>query len=60
MPLNMYDFYRSRDIQGGGSTLSPGEFQNVIYNIDGGIGVFGSMASDTVLVTVLKGQPGQR
>lgn len=44
---NMYDFYRSQDVQTGGSTLPPGEIQNIIYNIDGGIGIFGSLASDT-------------
>lgn len=49
---NMYDFLRSQDVQGGGSTLPPGEFQNVIYNVKGGIGVFGSLASDTVRVFV--------
>ncbi|MDX1636828.1 MAG: DUF4249 family protein [Balneolaceae bacterium] len=49
---NMYDFYRTQDVQGGGSTLPPGEFQNIIYNVEGGIGVFGSLASDTVRVFV--------
>lgn len=44
---NVYDFVRSQSVQLGGSTLSPGEIQNVIYNIKGGIGVFGSLASDT-------------
>jgi len=45
---NLFDFLRSQDVQLGGSTISPGEIQNVIYNIDGGIGVFGALASDTV------------
>lgn len=45
---NLYDFVRSQEVQLGGATLSPGEVQNVIYNIEGGIGVFGSLASDTV------------
>lgn len=44
---NMYDFYRSQDVQTGGSTLPPGEIQNIIYNVEGGIGIFGSLASDT-------------
>jgi len=44
---NMYDFLRSQDVQTGGTTLSPGEIQNIRYNIEGGIGIFGSMASDT-------------
>lgn len=45
---NIYDFVRSQDVQLGGSTLSPGEVQNIITHINGGIGVFGSLASDTV------------
>lgn len=53
---NMYDFYRTQDVQGGGSTLPPGELQNVIYNLEGGIGVFGSMASDTVRVFFSRNQ----
>lgn len=49
---NIYDFYRSEDVQLGGSTLSPGEIQNVISRIEGGIGIFGSMASDTILTFI--------
>jgi hypothetical protein len=45
---NIYDFIRSSSVQLGGSTLSPGEIQNVITRINGGIGIFGSMASDTI------------
>lgn len=45
---NVYDFLRSQSVQTGGSTLSPGQIQNVIDHVDGGIGVFGSMATDTV------------
>lgn len=43
---NTYDYFRSQPVQtgGGGGTLSPGEIQNIIYNIDGGIGLFGSMS----------------
>lgn len=44
---NLYDFLRSREAQTGGTTLSPGEIQNIRYNVNGGIGIFGSMASDT-------------
>lgn len=51
---NMYDFLRSQSVQGGGAVLSPGEIQNIRYNIEGGIGVFGSMASDTNRVFVRK------
>jgi hypothetical protein len=45
---NIYDFLRSQSIQLGGSTLSPGEIPNLIYRINGAIGVFGSLAGDTV------------
>ncbi len=45
---NLSDVIRSQDVQLGGSTLSPGEIPNLIYNIEGGIGVFGSMTADTV------------
>jgi len=50
---NMYDFLRTQSVQTGGSNLSPGEIQNIRYNVNGGIGIFGSMASDTnsVLIT---------
>lgn len=34
---NLYDFLRSHDTQSGGTTLSPGEIQNIRYNIDGGL-----------------------
>lgn len=45
---NMRDLIRSQDVQLGGSTLPPGEIPNVLYNIEGGIGIFGSVTSDTV------------
>jgi len=45
---NIFDFFRSESVQLGGSTLSPGEIQNVITRIEGGIGILGSMASDTI------------
>lgn len=45
---NIRDLIRSQDVQLGGSTLPPGEIPNVRYNIEGGIGIFGSIASDTV------------
>jgi hypothetical protein len=44
---NIYDFLRSQDVQSGGTSLSPGVIQNIEYNVNGGIGVFGSMAADT-------------
>ncbi len=50
---NLADLVRSQDVQLGGSTLSPGEIPNLIYNVEGGIGVFGSLASDTVSTIIL-------
>jgi hypothetical protein len=49
---NLYDFLRSQNVQTGGSTLSPGEIQNIRYNVNGGIGIFGSMTSDTNFVYI--------
>lgn len=45
---NLTQLIRSQDVQLGGSTLSPGEIPNLVYNIEGGIGIFGSISSDTV------------
>lgn len=53
---NIYDYIRSNDVQLGGSTLSPGEIQNVLTNVTGGIGLFGAMASDTIS-TYIKRNP---
>ncbi|MTI88224.1 MAG: DUF4249 family protein [Balneolaceae bacterium] len=52
---NIYDFVRTQQVQLGGSTISPGEIQNVFYNMDGGIGIFGSMATDTVGIHIKRG-----
>ena len=51
---NIYDFLRSQSVQLGGSSISPGEIPNVIYNIDGGIGVFGSIAADTIQTNITR------
>ncbi len=45
---NLADFVRSQEVQLGGSTLSPGEIPNLIYHVNGGIGIFGSTSSDTI------------
>tara|TARA_Y100001935_G_scaffold93147_1_gene77427 strand:- start:42280 stop:43176 length:897 start_codon:yes stop_codon:yes gene_type:complete len=45
---NLYDYIRTEEVQLGGSTLSPGEIQNVLTHVKGGIGLFASIASDTV------------
>lgn len=44
---NMYHFLRSQDVQTGDNDIAPGEMQNIRYNVTGGIGIFGSMSSDT-------------
>jgi len=53
---NAYDFFRSQPVQtgGGAGTLAPGEIQNIIYNIDGAIGLFGSMSVLNIEVNVLR------
>ena len=56
---NMYDFLRSQDVQTGGTNLSPGEIQNIEYNVKGGIGIFGSMASDTNRVFIERSENQQ-
>lgn len=45
---NLSDLISSQEVQLGGSTLSPGEIPNLRYDVEGGIGIFGSFASDTV------------
>lgn len=45
---NLADVIRSQEVQLGGSTLSPGEIPNLLYSVEGGIGVFGSMTADTI------------
>lgn len=45
---NLSDLISSQEVQLGGSTLSPGEIPNLHYHVEGGIGIFGSFASDTV------------
>ena len=47
------DFVQTQAIQGGGSTLSPGEIPNVTTNVEGGLGVFGSFSRETVTTTIV-------
>jgi hypothetical protein len=51
---NLYDFLRSQSLQTGGSALPPGQLQNIIYHVHGGIGIFGSAAVDFFSVFVKK------
>ncbi|MDX1531950.1 MAG: DUF4249 family protein, partial [Rhodothermales bacterium] len=41
----LYDFLRTRESQATPTTLSPGEIQRVLSNVENGTGVFGSLAS---------------
>lgn len=52
---NLFDLVRSQEVQLGGSTLSPGEIPNVLYNTEGAIGVFGSVTTDTVRTQFTRG-----
>lgn len=45
---NLANLVRSEELQLGGSTLPPGEIPNLIYDVEGGIGVFGSITTDTL------------
>ena len=49
---NMFDFIRSQTVQQGGSTLAPGEIPNVIDRIEGGTGIFGSLARSSYEVVI--------
>lgn len=51
---NLYNFIRSQSVQTGGISLSPGQIQNIRYNVNGGIGIFGSMARETNRVFITK------
>ncbi len=44
---NLYDFFRSQNVQQGGSTLSPGEIPNAITRIKGATGIFGAYSRVT-------------
>lgn len=47
-------FVQTQAVQGGGSTLSPGEIPNVTTNVEGGLGVFGSFARVSVETTIVE------
>ena len=51
---NLFDFIRSQSVQQGGSTLSPGEIPNVIDRVEGGTGVFGSLARSSYDVLIIQ------
>lgn len=51
---NAYDFFRSQPVQTGGgpSTLSPGEIQNILYHVEGGIGLLAGLSRLEIGVVV--------
>jgi len=51
---SIYDFMRFQAVQQAGGTLSPGEIPNVLDHVDGGRGVFGSMARVESIMTVVR------
>jgi hypothetical protein len=50
LDTNLFDFLRTQSAQQGGSNLPPGEIPNVLDRVDGGTGVFGSMARRIIRV----------
>lgn len=56
---NLYDFVRSQDAQQGGGGFSPGSIPNVIEHVDGGTGVFGSLAAAEYTVFVQRSSGGR-
>lgn len=45
---NLSDLISSQEVQLGGGNISPGEIPNLRYNVEGGIGIFGGIVSDTI------------
>lgn len=50
---NLYDFQRYQQVQQNGGLLSPGEIPNVLDPIEGGAGIFGSMARVSSTVNIV-------
>lgn len=50
---NLSGFVRSAELQQGGGTFGPGEIPNVISSLSGAHGLFGSLARDSVMFTVI-------
>ena len=47
-------FVQTQAVQGGGTTLSPGEIPNVTTNVEGGLGVFGSYSRVAVETEIVQ------
>jgi len=56
---NLYDFVRTQGAQQGGGGFTPGTIPNVIEYIDGGTGVFGSLARQSYEVNILRSDDAQ-
>lgn len=51
---NLYDFVRTQSAQQGGGGFTPGSIPNVIEHVEGGTGVFGSIARQSHDVVILR------
>jgi hypothetical protein len=56
---NLYDFVRTQGAQQGGGGFTPGTIPNVIERVDGGTGVFGSLARQSYDVTIQRPEDAQ-
>ena len=56
---NLYDFVRTQGAQQGGSGFTPGTIPNVIEHVDGGTGVFGSLARQSYEVIIARPDDAQ-
>ena len=56
---NLYDFVRTQGAQQGGGGFTPGTIPNVLEYIDGGTGVFGSLARQSYEVTIQRPDDAQ-
>lgn len=54
---NLYDYVRTLSLQGGGPNQSPGQIDNVLWNIEGGIGIFGSRTGISSVINVVPFTP---
>ncbi len=48
----LIDFLETQSLQFAPTTLSPGEIPNILSNVEGGLGVFGSVAQVIVRTTI--------
>lgn len=53
LDTNLYDYVRTLSLQGGGPNQSPGQIDNILWNVEGGIGIFGSRTGISSVITVV-------